>query len=255
MLRTLENEPQRRYQAASEIKSDLESISATPNRAYAPTIVRGNSQEMASKKGLPLASSSIQQQEAAARLLISRRELMDQVKSSLKPIQRGQIIQIIFGVILIALGAQCWARNTHVPHRLISGLMIHIYGVVMIGVGAHVLTRIGRMDYTQPIQAIRGMLGRVRGAYLLGGPVTGFPWWLMWLPLFVSFGFDAVMNPYCFWVSLAVGIPGLGISMWLYLRYVVFNENPDSKWQKQFVGQSIAHAYEMLDEIERAGIN
>ena len=42
VLRTLEKEPQRRYQAASEIKSDLQSISSTRESALAPTMVSRN---------------------------------------------------------------------------------------------------------------------------------------------------------------------------------------------------------------------
>jgi len=179
---------------------------------------------------------------------------MDRVRSSLRPLRRGQVIQIFIGIALIALGAQCWARNTHIPHRLISGIILHVYGVVMIGAAAHVLTRVGRMDLGKPVTKVREQLNNVRKAYLMTGPVVGFPWWIMWLPAMVAFGVDAVMYPYCFWVSMAIGIPGLVISLWLYLR--VLNSNKDSAklWQKQFAGESLSRAYMTLGEIERARI-
>lgn len=254
VLRTLEKQPQRRYQAASEIKSDVQSITSTPN-AMVATINHESQNVHNQKTGMPLPSDAVHQQETAARLLISRRELLDSVKSSLKPLRRAQFIQILIGVILIWLGAQCWARNTNVPHRLICGLILHVYGIVVIGVGAHVWTRISRMDYSKPIREIRGMLERVRKAYLLGGPLIGFPWWIMWLPMAVALGFDIVMHPFCLWPSLAIGIPGLAISIWLHWRFVVKNKNVDTIWQKQFVGSSISNAYRMLVEIEQAKID
>jgi serine/threonine-protein kinase len=255
VLRTLEKEPQRRYQAASAIKSDLQSIASSADHANTPTMVHDTREHVSGKVGMPIPSASLQQQETAARLLLSRRELMDRVRSSLRPLRRGHVIQIFIGIALIATGAQCWARNTHIPHRLISGILLHVYGVVMIGAAAHVLTRVGRMDLGKPVAKVREQLNTVRRAYLISGPVVGFPWWIMWLPAMVAIGIDAVMYPYCFWVSMAIGIPGLVISLWLYLR--VLNSNKDSAkiWQKQFVGESLSRAYMTLGEIERARID
>ncbi|QEG21619.1 serine/threonine-protein kinase [Mariniblastus fucicola] len=258
VLRTLEKEPRRRYQTASQIKTDLDSIASSPDDSYSPTMVHSSREEMREKAGMPVPSLSLGQQETAARLLLSRRELMDRVRSSLGPLRRGQAIQIMIGVALILLGAQCWARNTSVPHRVISGVILHVYGVIVIGAAAHVLTRIGRMDFSKPVTEVRESLNVVRKAYLMTGPVIGFPWWLMWIPATVAIGFDPVLNPvlnpYCLWVSLAIGIPGLAISFWLYLRVLKSNKGTAKAWQKQFTGESLARAYMTLDEIERARI-
>ena len=259
VLRTLEKEPLRRYQAASEIKSDLQSIPATTENTLAPTEYhvaqrsehgpQSSDQNMAARDR----AMSVEQQETAARLLLSRRELMDRVKKSLQPLRRGQVIQILIGVAFIILGVQLWARNTDVPHRVINGVILHIYGVIVIGAGAHVCTRIGRMDYSKPVGQVRKMLDNVRKAYLLSGPLVGFPWWVMWIPVAVACGLDSVMHPYCLWVSLAVGIPGWIISMWLYLRFVR-SRTEEAKWQKNLIGESLSQAYMSLGEIERAQI-
>ena len=259
VLRTLEKEPQRRYQAASEIKSDLQSIASLPvsermESALAQTIPRGTRDELIEKVGAPTPAKSVEQQESAARLLLSRRELMDRVRESLRPLRRGQIIQILIGVLLIGLGAQCWARNTDIPHRLICGIIVHVYGVIVIAAAAHVCTRIGLMDFSKPVGRIREMLERVRKAYLLGGPLVGIPWWLMWLPLAVTLGIDVVLHPYCLWPSLAVGIPGTALSLWFYQKMLHSRGESASGWEKTFVGESLSRASTTLDEIERAGI-
>lgn len=261
VLRTLEKEPQQRYQAASEIKSDLQSISSRSNRpsqpdsGFAPTRAFDAPGEVSHKADVAVSSRSLEQQETAARLLISRRELMDRVRDSLRPLRSGQIIQIFIGIGLIFLGVQCWARNTDVPHRLICGLIIHAYGIVVIGGAAHVLTRIGRMDYSKPVREVREMLERVRKAYLLSGPLVGFPWWLMWLPATVAIGFDGVLHPYSLWVSLAVGIVGWGVTHWIHRRMMNAKESTDAKWQKAIIGLSLSRAYRTLGEIERAQID
>lgn len=255
VLRTLEREPQRRYQAASEIKSDLQSISSTRESAIAPTMVHQMREDLSEKAGMPVPAMSLEQQETAARLLISRRELMDRVKDSLRPLRFWHVIQIFIGIALIILGAQLWARNTDVLHKVINGVILHVYGVVVIGTAIHVLTRIGRMDYSKPVKEVREMLDRVRKAYLMTGPVIGFPWWLMWLPVCVAVGFDAVMYPGCLWVSLAIGIPGWAISLWLYQRVLSSNDRSGEQWQKSVIGESLSKAYMTLGELERARID
>ena len=253
VLRTLEKEPQKRYQTASEIKSDIQSIAAGNDVEFATTEFIAE-QDPIRKSGLPTPQMDLEQQEIAARLLLSRRELMDRVKNSLRPLRSGQIIQILFGVFFIILGAQCWAPNTNVPHRLVCGLILHIYGIIVIGTGANVCTRIGRVDYSKPVSDIRDGLNKIRRAYLMTGFVIGFPWWLMWLPACVCIGFEAVLLPQSLWVSLSIGLVGWLASMWIYVRVLNSQEEVSRKWQKSFVGESLSKAYTTLDEIEKARI-
>ena len=255
VLRTLEKEPRRRYQNASQIKSDVQTITSTDNPALAPTMVLdGVDPSSETSSAVSPSTASLQQQELAARLLLSRRELMGRVRDSLRPLFRGQIIQILFGVCFIALGAQCWARNTDVPHRLVCGVIVHVYGVVMIAAAAAVCTKIKRIDYSEPVAAIRRKLDEVRKTYLRLGSLVGFPWWLMWIPVAVAAGFDFVMYPGCLIPSLAIGVIGLVVCYWLYIRTLRSESASAEKWRKQFAGESIANAYMTLGEIEQAQI-
>ncbi|MEM9644453.1 MAG: serine/threonine-protein kinase, partial [Planctomycetota bacterium] len=250
VLRTLEKEPQRRYQHASQIKSDVLTITSTDQPPVAPTIDLSGSSESES-----VSAASLEQQELAGRLLLTRRQLMKSVQGSLRPLFRGQLWQIFIGVATILLGAQCWARNTHVPHRLVSGVILHVYGVVLIAFAAAVCTRIKGIDYSKPVQEIREKLNKLSIAYLRSGLVVGFPWWLMWIPACVAIGIDAVMYPGSLYVSLVIGVIGWGVSVWLYLRLMRSGTASGESWKKKFSGESIATAYLALDEIENAQID
>ncbi|TWU48911.1 hypothetical protein Poly51_48150 [Rubripirellula tenax] len=66
---------------------------------------------------------------------------------------------------------------------------------------------------------IRSKLDKVRSGYLRAGVLIGFISWLMWIPVFVAFGFDAVvLFPQSLIVSVAIGILGFIVSVWLYWR-------------------------------------
>lgn len=183
VLRTLETEPQRRYQQASQVKSDVVSIASKQDAAYAPTRNFSPGEQPSSGLSEPsLRVVGLQQQELAGRLLLTRRELMEHVRGALQPLRLGQVIQILFGVLLIGLGVRCWAPNTAVPHLLVCGLILHVYGVVVIAAAIAVCTRIHRIDYSAPVDEVREQLDSVRGTYLRFGSIVGSLWRLMWMP-------------------------------------------------------------------------
>ncbi len=250
VLRTLEKEPQRRYQHASQIKSDVQSITSTINPAIARTVVH----DARPQHDQETATASLAQQELAGRMLLTRRQLMERVEKSLRPLFRGQLVQILVGVALILIGAQCWTQNMLVPHRIIYGVIVHVYGVIVISQAALVCTRIRRIDYSKSVRDIRSKLDSVRTSYLRAGVIIGFIWWLMWIPVCVAVGFDAVLYPGSLYVSLVVGIVGLVTSVWLYWR-ALRSGNPSSEWWRtKLSGESLAAAYLALDEIENAKI-
>lgn len=255
VLRTLEKEPQRRYQHASQIKTDVQSITSSGDRsfdpAFTPTVVHEVSSRGSSGQADP---ATVQQQELAGRWLLTRRELMDRVKKSLQPLFHGQLLQILLGIALILLGVQCWARNTQIPHRLACGLIVHVYGVIVISQALLVCTRIKRIDYSKSVDDIRSKLDSLRSAHLRAGVIVGFVWWLMWIPVVVALGFDAVLHPRSLVVSLVVGIVGLVVSQWLYWRALRGGNTSSESWRRQLAGGSISAAYLALDEIENAQI-
>lgn len=252
VLRTLEKEPQRRYQHASEIKSDVQSIASTNDPAFAPTVVHNMSSH---EKNVQASPATLEQQELAGRLLLTRHQLMDRIENSLRPLFRRQLLQVLVGVVLIVLGAQCWARNLQIPHRVANGIILHVYGVLVISQAALVCTRIKRIDYSKSVGDIRSKLDSVRFGYLRAGVIIGFVSWLMWIPVCVAIGFDAVVIYRNSLIpSLIIGVVGLSVSLWLYWR-VLRSANPSSaSWKRKLSGASIAAAYLSLEEVENANI-
>ena len=250
VLRSLEKEPQRRYQHASHVKSDMQAILAGGGSSIAPTVTY----EAPTASNPSASAADLAQQEIASRLLLTRSQLMDRIRGSLRPLVRWQVLLILTGVALIGVGAQCWARNTEVTPRLVSGLIVHLYGILLIAQALLICTRLRRIDYTRPIHEVRSKLDSLRSGYLRSGPLVGHAWWLMWIPVAVSLGFDQVLHPNALYLSLGVGVIGLAVSAglhWLALRPA--NPNAD-KWRTKMSGESIAAAYRTLNEIEQTQI-
>ena len=133
-------------------------------------------------------------------------------------------------------------------------MIVHVYGVLVIGTAANVCTKISRIDYSKSLDVIRQKLDGVRTAYLLLGHVIGFPWWLMWIPVLVTLGFDGALHPNSLWISLAVGVVGLVVSEFFYFRLLSSKNESAEKWRMELSGRSIRSAYRSLEEIEQAQI-
>ena len=264
VLRTLEKEPQRRYQKASQIKTDVQSITSSRHPALARTLVHdaqpGSKNEPEKSPHHPTSAhppeeTPLAQQELAARLLLTRRELLERVERSLRPLFRGQVLQILAGVALIVLGAFCWAPNTHIASRVVNGVILHIYGILVVAQSILVCTRIRKIDYSRPLPEIRTNLDSLRSGYLRAGVLIGFIWWLMWIPAVVAMGYDEILISNSLVPSLIVGMLGFTVSLslyWLALR----PGNPSAElWKKRFSGKSITSAYLAFDEIERTRIS
>jgi len=249
VLRTLAKEPQRRYQHASQVKSDVESITSEKSPELAPTVlnVKGSLRPETSQV------ASLEQQELAGRLLLHRRELMGRVGRSLRPLFRGQLLQMLFGIAFIAIGVYCWAPNQHIPHRLVCGIILHVYGVLIIIMAGLVCGRIKRLDCSKSVDHIREDLDSIRKLYLRFGPFIGFAWWLLWIPLAVAVGFDAVL--FALWISVVVGVVGIALSLIAYLKVLKSESEMAEKWQGRLAGESLRSARLALEEIAEANIH
>ncbi|MEN1679719.1 MAG: serine/threonine-protein kinase [Planctomycetota bacterium] len=248
VLRALEKEPQRRYQHASHVKSDMQSIAAGEEASAARTVAY----EASAPSSQSVSTMELAQQEIAGRMLLTRSQLMDRVKGSLRPLFGWQVLLILVGVALIGVGTQCWARNTRVTHCLVNGVIVHLYGILLISQALLICTRLRKIDCSKPIAEIRSRLDSLRAGYLRSGPIVGFAWWLVWIPVAVSVGFDQVLHPNALYWSLGVGVIGLAVSLWLHWLALRSDNPRANEWKTKLSGECIATAYTTLNEIEAA---
>jgi serine/threonine-protein kinase len=251
VLRTLEKDPERRYQRASQIKSDVESITSEHASEPAPTI---DLEDAPARRSGDSRQSNLQQQEMAGRLLLLRRQLMERVQQSLRPLYWGQIAQMLFGVGFTAIGVHCWVNHQEQFHRIVSGAILHGYGILMILAAGMICMRIKRLDYLKPVGEVRDQLDRIGLSYLRYGGWLGLAWWLLWIPLAVAIGLDGVVYPIALWISLGVGTIGLAISILFYRKLLRSEDAFAQRWRRALSSESLRNAHRELDEITTAGV-
>jgi hypothetical protein len=195
------------------------------------------------------------QQQHALNVQFFRDGRLDKLQRGLRPLVWGQAIQIIIGVLGALFFAPIWIAHRHEPAVLIAGLVMHLYCIGMVVVGAVVQTQVARIDYGAPVVAIQRQLLRLRKSYSIAGAcVVGLPWWFLTAPLLVVLTRGGIMlaAPSVIWIQLAVGALGLLVTAWFY-RWSHRPERAElaRRIDESTVGGSIRRAQATLDDIVR----
>lgn len=192
---------------------------------------------------------------AALNLQLFRDRKLEKARTSLRPLFWGQVVQILFGVLTILIGVAFWSQHRDATHLFCTGLILHVYGVLIIMTAGITLGKIREIDYSAPVLSIQKQAASVRRVYVGSSIVVGHSWWLMWIPfaivVFDFLGVDIVTTaPEFVLISIAVGIAGL-LAMWGLHHWA--SSSHSGKFGQRYVeslsGGSLKRMQRVLDEI------
>ncbi len=196
--------------------------------------------------------------QAALNLHIFKDAKLDKARRGLRPLAWGQAIQMLCGVALIPVAVGFWSAHPDVAHLLIAGLIVHVYGVLMIICGGATVGLIRRIDYAAPVLVIQKQLGQLRRFYIRTNIGLGLAWWFFWMPLLMmffmaTFGVDLYANaPSVIYCGTAIGVAGLLLT-WTFHRWSRHPSRPRmaQMMQDSVAGTGLKKAQAVLDEIAR----
>ncbi len=197
-------------------------------------------------------------QHHALNLQLFRDSRVDKARSGLRPLFLGQIAQIVFGALMTLLGVSVWSQYSAVTDLLVSGIIVHVYGVVTIMLAGITLAMIKRLDYAAPVLTIQKHLAQLKTFHIRSGLIVGLSWWLFWIPFVASFfawsadvDFFAGLDGAIGW-SVAVGIAGL-LGTWAFHRWAQRSGRARLReaMDDSMTGSSLRKAQSALDDIRR----
>ena len=196
--------------------------------------------------------------------LALREQRVGRVRSALRPLFWGQIASMAFGLAMLLLGLGTWVPHWQIPHLLVAGLAMHVYGVATIAIGGVLCARILAIDYAEPVLALQQRLARIRRVYLIGGMWIGLPWWLLWIPFVMTLaasllGLDLYAvaqgaGPLLNWIHLSLAVSALGLlGTWWFHRWLrkPGREALAGRMEDNAAGHSLRKARAELDELRR----
>jgi len=181
---------------------------------------------------------------------------LQKARAGLRPLVWGQITQVVFGGLLMLMAGSFWTGHLQVPHLLVSGLIVHAYGLAITILGGITLGMISRIDYAAPVLGIQKQLAQLRRFYIRNGLFAGLSWWLLWAPfLIVLAGLDGNADGQTWLLSFltintGVGVAGL-LATWWFHRWSRHPSRPRlaKAMEDSLTGGSLRKAQRLLDEL------
>jgi hypothetical protein len=197
--------------------------------------------------------------ESAISLALYADRKLANIRTRLRPLFIGQILQLFFGISFLLLAAALWSTRPTALSVVVAGVVVNAYGVGCIIAAGMVMGAISNIDYAGSVLEIQERLARVRCAYIVGGLVAGLTWWFLWIPVLMVLLALVHVNLYAHapsvvWIGLAIGTVGLAGMLLLY----AYSRKPSHERLRHFadqamVGRSLQRAQAQLDEIRQFG--
>jgi hypothetical protein len=194
----------------------------------------------------------------ASRLSVAayKEQKLDRIRASLRPVLWEHAGQMAFGLLITLAVGPFWWNHRAEPGLLLSGLVLHVYAVLMIALGARVIALILTLQLDSPVVEIQKALARLRRSSVMTGFVVGMPWWLLWIPLIsVVFGLDPIADVPQTWViiNLAIGVAGILGTLWFFRHLWTASAESEQRRgvEESVAGKGFRSARAFLDEIAR----
>ncbi len=186
-----------------------------------------------------------------------RRRGIARIQWGMWPLWLGQTLQILFGLICIALGVSVWSVLRDGGALFYSAIIVHVYGVLCIALGGMTVGMLARIDRGESLTETQLKLARLRKLYVIGGMAVGLVWWLFWIPFLTTlFYWLARVDFYAnmgasIGIMFGVGAVGL-VATWWFHRWSRSPARPRlaRAMDDAVTGHSLARAQRRLDELK-----
>ena len=119
----------------------------------------------------------------ASELRTLRQQHLGKVRRHVRLLTAGRIIQLLAGVALTLFMGDFWISHLDQPHLLICGVLLHVYGIMLIISSAREFYLINNLHYDSPVVLIQRKLAELRRWHLTEAYVFGVTGCFIWVPM------------------------------------------------------------------------
>ncbi|WP_266157922.1 hypothetical protein [Dyella silvatica] len=195
------------------------------------------------------------EQQHTLNALLYRETRLDKARRSLRPLVWGQRLQIVAGVCVMLLFAPFWLAHLDKLHLMLSGLALHVYGLMFVLSAARNLYLVTRIDYAEQVLDIQRQLSTLQAwRERVEWPVFAIIGCFIWVPLilviFAWMGADVWANaPIVVWSWIASAF-GCLLMLWGIVHWMR-RSGRERALQRSKSGKSVYRAESELDELAR----
>lgn len=200
------------------------------------------------------AETELRQDGMEALLRINIREhRLGAVRAALRPLFWGQMLQLALGVVLSIWGGGLWATHVGQIGVMACGLVVHAYGLLLIGFAARNLYLVRAIDLAAPVLDVQRSLAKLRAFRIrVETPVNFVACCFVWIPVawaaLVAVGVHPALGGFLGWAfaSSFIGMLAIVVVVWA-MRRLGYGQRVED----ESAGRSVTRARVALDEVAR----
>lgn len=186
-----------------------------------------------------------------------REKKLTRFRGGFRLLVTGQIFQIIAGALLALWGGSFWVDHLGVLHLMIEGILIHVYGLMLIIFASRDLFLVRQFDYAAPVLTLQKQIGDLRAWHRIAALWFGLTGCFIWIPallmIFQKLGADVWLHhpEVIGWFLLSALV-----SLAIFWGVIAFSRRPGRErfarsLENSTAGWSVQRAESLLEEIER----
>ena len=153
---------------------------------------------------------------------LQRQRGMDGVRSRLRWLSLGQLVELGVGVAIVLWAGSYWFEHRDQAHLLVYGLALHAYGLGLLVFAVTQLLWLASIRYNAPVVVVQRKLHTLGRLRMFSGRVMLSAGMVAWVPLFLvamrGIGIDLwLTRPSVVWINLAVGV-AIAVGVEWYMR-------------------------------------
>lgn len=196
-------------------------------------------------------------EQASLHRLIHRGQGMDRLRRGLRPLVWGQSVQLAFGVATMLWGISFWTTHPGVLHQMLCGIVMQLFGIVMVVFAGRLLFQLQAIDYAAPVLEIQRRLARLRTWRVrVEAPLFAVLGSIVWVPamlMLIQYDFDQWGDDYWNHAPEVAGhlvLGGIVSLLLVVLAYWLIRRAGHRRWlENNFAGSAVCKAETMLEEI------
>ncbi len=112
-----------------------------------------------------------------------RERKLTSARRHLLPVKIALIARMLLGVAIIAIAASFWGAHIGSTHLVVSGVLLQVYGLLMVISAAWEMQLLGDVDYAAPVLAIQSRLEKFRAWRVRTMPIWMVTGCFVWIPM------------------------------------------------------------------------
>jgi hypothetical protein len=112
-----------------------------------------------------------------------KHDRMRSVRSALRPLVAGQLVQACLGALTVVWAAMFWVEHRATPHLVALGVLLQLWAIPLTALAVVEMIAVAQIDYSAPVLTIQKRIAALRARRIWLTPFFVVTGCVMWIPV------------------------------------------------------------------------